>query len=317
MKKFLLPLLLAALPLSSFAASGTAIPGGNQSTPFVIDKPGSYYLAGNRTMTNTEVWGAIQITTDNVTLDLNGFSLGFSGTTTQGISGHAISVMGDNVEIRNGVIHTAPGDAIHSEAYYLRMIDLRVLNTHGISADGRSALAERCHVSETHGDAIRVGNSSTVRDCVVMGATKKGSLYGRGIWAGSDAIITGCSVSFTDSTGIVCYGGGVLVENCRVADANWKESDYDAGIVTYDGSATIRRCLVTRASGTGIRIGALSVGTVLEDNVVKRTQTAAPAAGYGIVCLNSSTILQNNKGVANAGGFIAGQYVNAGGNLGN
>jgi len=131
------------------------------------------------------------------------------------------------------------------------------------------------------------------------------------------AIITGCSVSFTDSTGIVCYGGGALVENCRVADANWKESDYDSGIVTYYGSTTIRRCRVTRASGTGIRIGALSVGTVLEDNVVKRTQPAAPAAGYGIVCLNGSTVLQGNKGAANAGGFISGQYVNAGGNLGN
>ncbi|HEX2100217.1 MAG TPA: hypothetical protein VHF69_06130 [Candidatus Synoicihabitans sp.] len=78
MKNLILSCLLAVLPLSLFAASGTAIPGGNQNTPFVIDKPGAYYLAANRTMTKLNVWAAIEIKADNVTLDLNGFTLGLA-----------------------------------------------------------------------------------------------------------------------------------------------------------------------------------------------------------------------------------------------
>jgi hypothetical protein len=316
MKKFALALLLAVAPLILSAASGTAIPGGIQNTPFIITKPGAYYLAANRVMTNTQIWGAIQINADNVTLDLNGFSVGFESWAPQGSSGHAIAVGGDNVEIRNGMVAIAPGHAIYSETDYLRLIDLRVLGTGGIKAEGDSSILERCHIAETHGTAIRLGGKGTARNCAIVEVEKHFGLGGDGIWLGSDTIAIGCTVDMTAGNGITCYGGAIVIESCRIGEANFSKESQHAGIVTYDGSATIRRCVLSRAHGSGIRIGALSVGTVLEDNVIKRSQAGGPAAGYAIVSLNGSTILQNNKGVDNAGGFIAGQYIDGGGNLG-
>src|ERR1700704_2911468 len=43
------------------------------TTPYNITQPGSYYLAGNINISNGT--SAIVISTDNVTLDLNGFAL--------------------------------------------------------------------------------------------------------------------------------------------------------------------------------------------------------------------------------------------------
>jgi hypothetical protein len=79
----LFSLLLAAVPPGLFAASGTAIPGGNQTAPFVIAKPGAYHLAANRVMTATGK-PAIEITASDVTLDLNGSTLGYIDSTGAG-----------------------------------------------------------------------------------------------------------------------------------------------------------------------------------------------------------------------------------------
>jgi hypothetical protein len=106
MKKLVLSILLTVLPLALFGASGTAIPGGNQAAPFVINKPGAYYLAANRVMTTKgQAVGAIQIDASDVTLDLNGYTLGYVDVDG---SGSGILVNGSNVEIRNGSINTCP-----------------------------------------------------------------------------------------------------------------------------------------------------------------------------------------------------------------
>lgn len=114
MKAFALLLLLA--PLAALAQGPLVPPVGPpapsmktleqieartpiESLPYVISNPGSYYLA--RSLQFTAASGdAISITSDNVTLDLNGFTLSSSA----GVTGHAIKV-GDNrnnIAIKNG-----------------------------------------------------------------------------------------------------------------------------------------------------------------------------------------------------------------------
>src|SRR5262245_11599909 len=56
------------------ALAGYAIPGDAPGFPVTITQPGSYRLAGNLTVPTVFVT-AIQITADDVTLDLNGFAI--------------------------------------------------------------------------------------------------------------------------------------------------------------------------------------------------------------------------------------------------
>lgn len=56
------------------ALAGNVTPGDTPGFPVTISRSGSYRLSGNLTVPN-ENTAAIQITADNVTLDLNGFAI--------------------------------------------------------------------------------------------------------------------------------------------------------------------------------------------------------------------------------------------------
>ena len=56
------------------ALAGNVTPGDTPGFPVTISAPGSYRLTGNLVVTDLSV-NVIEITTDNVTIDLNGFSL--------------------------------------------------------------------------------------------------------------------------------------------------------------------------------------------------------------------------------------------------
>jgi hypothetical protein len=75
--------------------------------PLVIDQPGSYYLAHN--VMAIPDHPAIRITADNVTLDLNGFTV--SGH-PEVMDGDGIRVEGKNVTLRNGTVRDADGNGI-------------------------------------------------------------------------------------------------------------------------------------------------------------------------------------------------------------
>ncbi len=84
-------------------STGTAI----NSIPYTINTPGMYHLTGNLIeTTNSDI---IVISSDNVTLDLNGFMIQGTGSR----SGIEITDLNSNIEIRNGVI-TGTSYAINS-----------------------------------------------------------------------------------------------------------------------------------------------------------------------------------------------------------
>src|SRR5712692_4005736 len=56
------------------ALAGGVTPGDAPGFPVTISVPGSYRLSGNLTVPDANTT-AIQVTADNVTLDLNGFSI--------------------------------------------------------------------------------------------------------------------------------------------------------------------------------------------------------------------------------------------------
>ena len=102
-------LAMALLPACAFAVDGEILI--NQATvmaaggfPFVISNPGSYKLSGNLSVPAGK--GAMQITTSNVTLDLNGFNLTSLGPNPSffNLPPPGVGIVGSfsNIIVRNG-----------------------------------------------------------------------------------------------------------------------------------------------------------------------------------------------------------------------
>ena len=152
------------------------------SLPYTISSPGFYFLGKDLSTTGN----GITVETDNVTIDLMGFSI-----TGDGATGLGIHISGrSNVEIRNGTVRNF-GSGIYSVATgdNCRIINIRALNNaaNGIKLVGRNHLVEKCNAS---------GNGT------------------RGIWAyGYYYMLKGNVCSGNSSSGIDCTAGGNLLDN--------------------------------------------------------------------------------------------------------
>src|SRR5450432_723267 len=79
--------------------NATNTPGDGAANQFIISQPGSYYLSGN--ISGVSGKSAILVTANNVTIDLNGFSLvGIAGS----LYGVRVPAVINNLTIRNGVV---------------------------------------------------------------------------------------------------------------------------------------------------------------------------------------------------------------------
>ena len=102
--------------------------GWNGAFPIVIDQPGSYFFT--RSLTGVGFNAGIEISADNVSLDLNGFALTGPG----GAVGSGILVQGqrEGLHISNGVVRNwdagingwwAGGEAVYSRVDHITAID--------------------------------------------------------------------------------------------------------------------------------------------------------------------------------------------------
>lgn len=313
MKKLILSLVLTILPLALFGASGTAIPGGNQAAPYIINKPGAYYLAANRVMT-TKAWAAIQVDASDVTLDLNGFTLSFSDA--DGDKGNGIVGYGANLEIRNGSITVTPAYAIRAYSSGLRVIDVRIDDTQGIYSEAQAALVERCHILDSRRFAVFMnGKGNIVKDCVIRNVIRESGIGGVGIQASIFGEVVGNSITYTAGAGIVCTGTGTMVKNNRIVEANQAHLDSGGGIVAWGTEMYISGNVIDSAAGQGIWIEDESC--LVDGNVIKGTEKVGMFVGAAIVSNKASTIVRGNLGSSNPGGLIVGPHIGGGGNLSN
>jgi hypothetical protein len=208
---------------------------GNGNNQYLITQSGSYYLTTN--IVGVASKNGISIQADDVTLDLNGFTL-FGGVTN---SQMGISVGGSHValHIRNGALNGWAGNGIAAgTAIGSKFENLRVFANGGVG--------------------IKVGNRNTLNDCIVIG---NGS---DGIDTGADSTLTGCLVSsnyFGISTGNGCdlrdcaasynYYGINTGDGCLIAQAVAHTNFYDQ-IIAGNG-CTLKDC--TSDGGEGIITG--------------------------------------------------------------
>jgi hypothetical protein len=207
-----LTILLAFAP-AALAVDGTVLI--NQSTitnglpgcptgghfPIIICQSGSYRLSSNLTVPNTTT-GAIDITADNVTIDLNGFSI--LGPTV--CSGSPLTCSPNN--------GTSSGNGISSSNANIVVMNgqIKGMGINGISLTGTKSRVQNIQATSNFNHGIFVGDSSLVSSCTVN------SNGGAGIFANGSDVVTGNLVSF-NFNGIISGNQAALISNNSVVSS--------------------------------------------------------------------------------------------------
>jgi hypothetical protein len=203
------------------------------SAPYSITNPGSYYLTHNLTVSTGD---GIDINTNGVTLDLNGFTI---SSTAASATGNGILLNGGlkNVTIANGFIQggvTNNGSGVYSGSGL----------ANGIYYSGNSpvnVLVSRVSVSGCldNGIYLFTADSTVVESCTV------GTVGSYGIFA---SIIKSCSA--LDCGGNAIYGD-------QDSDCRGQSSGSGDGIVAV---YTAQSCNGISSSGYGLLTGYVASG---------------------------------------------------------
>ena len=288
------------------AAGGDARTAIN-TVPYTINAPGSYYLAADLSHTGTST-DAITINADNVTLNLNGFTLSGPGTST-GSGNRGIVTNGTNTVLLNGSVTLFGGYGIYEANFAgkgMRLANISAIangNT-GAFLGGTEQHVISCYFSANLGHGVRTGSGSIIEgsianlnggDGIIVSSTttirnnitKNNALSG--IYGNTAAQIVGNTVAFNNSSNSTTHGGIYVWEHSLVKN-NTFYGNQNAGIYV--------------AGGVNIN------GSAIEENHITQS------IGYGIIFAGSGNLFTNNRLSGNNADFsnAAGQ-VDGGGNI--
>ncbi|MFC1633330.1 nitrous oxide reductase family maturation protein NosD [Planctomycetota bacterium] len=278
--------------------------------PFTISESGSYCLTQNLTHLDRYT-NAIEVTADNVTIDLNGYSI-IGPTTAYNETCSGIHMNGrKNVEIRNGTITNFPYVGIYDEdsgetmeANGHRIIDVRVTS---IGAEG----------------IILWGLNHTIRGCTIT-QTQVDIEQGFGaITCGHLCMVVGNLVSGNGIIGIRTISGCLIRDNTL--------ADNSFGIIPGNGCSVIDNAVsYNYADGIWIREndGCLVRGNTLKDNVRNGIQVEGydnviegnliSSSEVGIYFVYDLNVYANNRALYNGinfGGAVPTGVYDGGGNI--
>jgi hypothetical protein len=229
-KTVLVVLTMALAPVCAFAVDGQVLI--NQSTlnaaggTYTITQAGSYKLSGNL-LVRDENTTAIVVTADNVTINLNGFSiLGptvcvgnpvacspvGTGNGVDGGTHNSITVVNGNVR---GMGHSG--------------IFLGGNSSYGIFLGGYGGYVERVHADSNGYNGITVGIFSTV-----SGNTT--NYNGAGPCCGSAGITVGGGSTVSSNTSNFNAYNGIVVFSSSTVIGNTATSNGGANLVAYGGT---------------------------------------------------------------------------------
>jgi hypothetical protein len=199
------------------AMNGNVTPGDLPGFPVTITKPGVFELDGNldiRKLSNSANLSVIQVTADDVTIDLKGFQIiGPAQCTGRPLvciavgTGDGISSSKENIKVTNGTIRGMGDDGIALENHGI-VENVRVLGNggDGIAVDEGSRV-EHCTASSNGDQGIQVGNASIVRDNTVSDNHQQGILANQG------SLVTGNTVFRNDDDGVQLTGAATIRNN--------------------------------------------------------------------------------------------------------
>jgi hypothetical protein len=228
------------------ALAGNVTPGDTPGFPVTISQPGSYRLAGNLTVSTTCVSicnSGIFIQADDVTLDLNGFTI--TGSADYGIYG-ALQPSGSGTKVPSGV--------------FVMNGTVRNFNLYGI------LLGSRCHIEKVHAlsngrDGLNCSTGSLITGNRVAGNATDSAGTFSGIFAGADSTVSNNVVANNHGNG-VAVGGGLVIDNVIYGNTG-------AGINGFNVGSTGYARNVLRSNGGGVNvIFAVSLANNLCDGVL-------------------------------------------------
>lgn len=237
------------------------------SAPYTITNPGSYYLTTN--LFGVSGKNGISIAANNVTLDLNGFTLqGMSGS----LSGIDIPGAQTNVVVRNGTVNGWGNTGVYCE-----------------SGSSLNMVFERLNVSACiYGMGIN-GLGAVVRDC----NCQLNSILG--------ISCINCTVSGCTANNNAC--GGIYADLCMVTGCSAQNNGYH-GIEIYSG--TVSGCFVRNNNFCGICVSG-GINNVI-DNTCLQNNTAASSYWAGIVIQSGNNRVENNHVASNVNAGIQINY---------
>ncbi len=248
----------------------------NGSVMIIINQSGSYYLSSNIVAPAGFQGSGIQIAADNVTLDLNGFSVvgtGLGNSVSSGIT--ADNNTGKRLTLRNGVLRNWAGAGIDTATTGAGGATIENVRAVGNKSNGFSTgpdtLLRSCVASSNTGDGFNTGLSNSLADCSADNNTDAGfapfaSSSLRGCIArfntglgfasgGASNLFDGCSARQNSAGGFAAFGGSSL-SHC-IAESN-------AGFGFNVSAATVIGCTATSTSGAtgdGFRTGSTGIVT--------------------------------------------------------
>ncbi|QOJ00347.1 MAG: hypothetical protein HRU70_07525 [Phycisphaeraceae bacterium] len=307
--------------------------GQPTSFPIVIQSPGSYYLASN--IVGVSGQDGIRITADNVTLDLNGF-------TVSGVSGSRAGIISintrTNVVVRNGGVNgwghegvnllTATASRVEGVTSYGNLRDgIAVGNasvvegcvalsngTNGFQGSS-SASFNRCVARLNANAGFRGTTNSILRDCIADTNGTIGQAH-HGFFFGSNAVVVSCTSLSNRADGFN------LGEGSQVT-ASTARSNATGGIVT-SGNSVVTQCTASNNTGSGITVGEQShvlnsiaasnggVGVFSGNGAYIANNTARSNTLSGFTVAGSSYVLNNNSLFNGPGATIGNGITSAG-----
>ncbi len=294
------------------AISATNTPGTATAT-FRINSPGSYYLTGNITGANAK--NGIEVSADNVTIDLCGFNLAGGGGLSDGIAtSSGSSANPANVVVLNGTISNWVGDGIDFLTVFspnCRVCDIHATGNGGVGIKtGNSYLLERCSARLNGGGGINAGNQGIMRACQTLSNSTAGMVVGQGSTISDcfsgfnlgvvDAMRTGGYCSIANCTVNSSSGNGLVVGTVSTINGCTVNGSSLAGITAGTG-CTIAHCSVNFAQTINIIVG---TGCTVADCTVQFGNLG------GIEC-SSQCVIRNNLCSLNANGSATGFNIHA------
>lgn len=166
------------------ANAGGVTPGDSPGFPVTLSRPGSYKLAGNLTVPSNK--DGINITSYDVTLDLNGFRIHGFSVANNGIVGTLHSAT-----IRNGLVALFRYNGINLGGDYHLVENMRIVGnaSYGIATSGNSTLI-RGNVISSNGNGILARNS-LIEGNVITGNGGVGVRAGRSTILGNNITSNG------------------------------------------------------------------------------------------------------------------------------
>jgi parallel beta-helix repeat protein len=190
------------------AQAGGTTPTDTPGYPVTLDHPGSYRLTGSLTVTDPNVT-AIVITSPDVTIDMNGFTIACNTGGGPCGAGSGVGIDGNqaNVTIRNGTVRDMGGAGIVTGSIG-RVVGVRAISNHDHGIDCGNGSTLNGNTAITNGrDGLNAGIGSSLTDNVSIDNDHGG------LEVSQNSTLIGNTANSNTVFGIYCNGGCTIEHN--------------------------------------------------------------------------------------------------------